>query len=262
MFRNYRSIGAVLLFIRDYCSEVTSVFQEPRAILALSAIFLASSVGAQSTDSFPAMPVDNATLRLQNQAEEVYERADYERAFFIYRNELVPIGDKWAQYNVGFMYLTGKGVEEDIVAASAWYRLAAERGNKQFVQVCDVVMNKLSAEQRAVSDRLFIELRQQYGDLALMTRAVRDDYETLRNRTGSRLGGDSGPVTIIDMSGAGGTRSAATEYGRIERRMKARLEYIARHANVDIVDLDSGNLASLDIDAVEAQVERQLRQLP
>ena len=96
--------------------------------LALLACLQPFVAAAQDPGSFPSVPITSKTLQVQQQAEEVFERTDYKRAFFIYRNELAPIGDKYGQYMVGYMYLTGKGVEEDIVAASAWYRLAAERG--------------------------------------------------------------------------------------------------------------------------------------
>ena len=168
----------------------SSVLQTSRVFWAASALLVASMSCAQ-TSSFPEMPVDAATVRVQNLAEEAYDQTDYRRAFFIYRNELVPIGDKYGQYMVGFMYLTGKGVEEDRIAASAWYRLAAERGTREFILARDQVMATLQDAQRNASDRLFVELRQQYGDLALLTRAVRKDYDELRGRTGSRLGSDS-----------------------------------------------------------------------
>jgi hypothetical protein len=238
------------------------VFYKPSAILAVSTFFLVSAAAAQTTPSFPDMPLDNATLAVQNQAEEVYERTDYKRAFFIYRNELVPIGDKYGQYMVGFMYLTGKGVAEDRVMASAWYRLAAERGTKEFMRARDQVMKTLSDEQRAESDEIFIALRKEFGDLALLTRAIREDYETLRKRTGSRVGGDTSPVTIIDMNEANGVHSASVDYARIERQMKSRLAYIARHAEIGIIDLDSEDVASADIDAIERKVAAALSQLP
>jgi hypothetical protein len=238
------------------------VFHKPSAILAISAFFFASAVSAQSTNSFPEMPVDNATLRVQNQAEEVYERTDYKRAFFIYRNELVPIGDKYAQYMVGFMYLTGKGVEEDRVTASAWYRLAAERGTSEFIRARDQVMKTLDDVQQAESDRQFIELRQQFGDLALLTRAIREDYEKLRERTGSKVGADSSPVQVLDMDATGVARSGSEYYLRIERRMKNRLEYIAKHAEIGIIDLDANDVGSVDIDALERQVMVHLSELP
>jgi hypothetical protein len=238
------------------------VFQKPSAILAISACLFAPLAAAQTASSFPEMPVDSKTLRVQNQAEEVYERTDYKRAFFIYRNELVPIGDKYGQYMVGFMYLTGKGVEEDRIAASAWYRLAAERGTRQFVGVRDQVMAKLDATELAESDRQFIELRKQYGDLALLTRAIREDYEELRTRTGSKVGADSSPVAVLDMNTTGVARSGSEYYGRIERRMKARLDYIAKRAEIGIIDLDVDDVENVDIDALERQVSVHLGQLP
>jgi hypothetical protein len=231
------------------------VLQKPTAFLGAAACLFASLAAAQS---FPEMPIHGKTLRVQNQAEEVYERADYERAFFIYRNELVPIGDKYGQYMVGFMYLTGKGVAEDRVAASAWYRLAAERGTKEFIQSRDQVMASLDAAQRADSDRVYVELRQEYGDLVLLAKAIRADYEKLRQRTGSRLSADSSPVAVIDMSAAGVSRSGSEYYGRIERQMKARLEYIVKHTEIGIIDLDAEHI---DIDTIERQIAAHLSQI-
>jgi hypothetical protein len=229
-----------------------------RAIPALTACLFASLASAQSASYFPDMPVDARTLRVQSQAEEVYERTDYKRAFFIYRNELVPIGDKFGQYMVGFMYLTGKGVEEDRVTASAWYRLAAERHTKEFVRVRDQIMAGLDDVQRAESDRQYIELRKQYGDLVLLAKAIREDYEELRSRTGSRLSADSSPVSVVDMNSTGVARSGSEYYSRIERRMKARIEYIVRHAEIGIIDLDSDDI---DIDSIERQVAAHLSQI-
>ncbi|MDJ0812981.1 MAG: hypothetical protein QNJ23_04580 [Woeseiaceae bacterium] len=229
-----------------------------KAGLAVTACLFASIATAQSTNSFPQMPVDAKTLRIFNQAEEVYERTDYERAFFIYRNELAPIGDKYGQYMVGFMYLTGKGVDEDRVAASAWYRLAAERGTKEFIRARDQVLRSLNGEQRAESDQLFMELRREYGDLVLLARAIREDYQELKSRTGSRVSAGSSPVTVLDMRRSGSTTSGSEYYGRIERRLEARLDYIAQHTEIDIVDLDAD---SLDIDEFEQQVENYLGRL-
>lgn len=237
---------------------MNSVLQKTSAFLAILACLFASLAGAQSTGSFPEMPVDARTLRVQSQAEEVYERADYDRAFFIYRNELAPIGDKYGQYMVGFMYLTGKGVDEDRVVASAWYRLAAERGIKEFTRVRDQVMKTLDSTQRAESDRQYVELRQEYGDLILLTNAIRKDYEELRSSTGSRLGVASSPVTVVQMRASASTTSGSEYYGRIERRMKARLEYIVRYTEIQIIDIDIGDVDNVDIDAIERQVAAYL----
>ena len=159
---------------------------------------------------------------------------------------------------VGFMYLAGKGVAEDRVTASAWYRLAAERGTKEFIQSRDQVMATLDATQRANSDRIFVELRQEYGDLVLLAKGIREDYEKLRGRTGSRLSATSSPLAIIDMNAGGVSRSGSDYYGRIERRIKARLEYIAKHTEIDIIDLGVENI---DIDSIERQIAAHLSRI-
>ena len=68
----------------------------------------------------------------------------------------------------------GELVSDDIVLGLLEERLAADDA------------------ERAESDRLFIELRREYGDLALLVRAIREDYEKLTSMTGSRLSGGSG----------------------------------------------------------------------
>ena len=210
---------------------------------------------AQESSSLPNASINARTLRVQDKAEEIYERTDYKRAFFIYRNELATIGDKYGQYMVGFMYLAGKGVPEDRVAASAWYRLAAERGTKEFVQVRDGLVKALDAEQKARSDRLFIELRKEYGDLDILMEAVRADYALLQQRTGSRLAAGTSPMLIMDPN-AGSTKSGAQYYGEIEQRMQARLEFIAAQTKIEIIDINKMNLSTL-----ESRVDQCLEEL-
>ena len=211
---------------------------------------------AQDSSPFPNAPLTSKTQLVQNQAEQAYEQTDYESAFFIYRNELAPIGDKYGQYMVGLMYLNGQGVDEDRVAASAWYRLAAERGIKEFMQTSDQLMDSLDDEQIALSDQQFIELRKKYGDLVLLIRAVRDDYELLRSRTGSRLSGSSSMLTVVDPNSSGSVRSGANYYGSVEKRIEARLEFIAEHTSIEIIDLNSMNMSE-----IESRVNEQLEEL-
>ena len=215
-------------------------------------------VAAQETGSFPGVPINAKTLRVQEQAEKIYERTDYERAFFIYRNELASIGDKYGQYMVGFMYLAGKGVPEDRVAASAWYRLAAERGTEEFVRARDGLTKNFDAAETARSNQMFIELRKQYGDLALLLKAVRADYALLRNRTGSRLSSDSSALMVVEPGRAGTMQSGVAYYGRIERRLQARLEYITRKTQIEIVDI---NVENADMLLIEAKVNEHLDKL-
>jgi hypothetical protein len=234
---------------------VSSLAAKPVALLVLFLSLLPLVSEAQVPAAFPGARANLATLKIQGKAEEVFERGNYQRAFFIYREELAPIGDKYSQYMVGYMYLTGKGVSEDKVLASAWYRLAAERDTPQFVKVRDELMDTLTADQRAASDRQFVELKKQLGDLKLLMNAIRSDYEILRSRTGSSIGSETGPMTVIDSKRMGAEASGADFYGRIEERMGERLDYIGRHTNIEIQDL---NPRALDISELQAEVDRNL----
>jgi hypothetical protein len=209
---------------------------------------------AQTVRQAMDMPVSLETQRIQDKAESLFVDGNYERAYFIYRNELAPRGDKYAQYMVGYMHLAGLGVEGDRITAAAWYRLAAERGTPEFVKVRDQLMEALHPELKPACDTLFVNLRKQYGDLALVMSALRADYESLRSRTGSRVGADVNPVTVVDMRT--GRTSTATEYYReIEERIEARLGFLRKHAHIEIEDLDAD---SLDLAAIERQVNQNL----
>ncbi len=57
-----------------------------------------------------------------------YHRGDYATALREWR-PLAEQGDAEAQYNLGLMYYTGKGVPRDYAKAVGWYRKAAEQGD-------------------------------------------------------------------------------------------------------------------------------------
>jgi len=211
----------------------------------------------QDSSTFPGVPLNSKTLKIQKQAEEVYERTNYKRAFFIYRNELAPIGDKYGQYMVGYMYLSGKGVPEDLVAASAWYRLAAERGQKEFVRAAERLVGTFDEQQRTLSDQQFVSLRKELGDLALLMKAIRSDFDLLKERTGSRLSGGSSPLTVVT-PGVGKAQSGPNYYAQIERRVQARLEYIVAHTDIQVVDID---VNTVDLTSIEARINEQLDDL-
>ena len=106
--------------------------------IVAASVFAADIALAQKTSELSADLPESGTIAIQQKVDRLYDAGFFERAYFIYRNELVPIGDKYAQYMVGFMYLAGLGIEQDSVAALAWYRLAAERGSPDFVAEADL----------------------------------------------------------------------------------------------------------------------------
>ena len=218
-------------------------------------IFAAAPVIAQQSGPFPGSPVDRATMRLGERVEQLFEQKEYERAFFIYRNELAPIGDKYAQYMVGFMYETGTWVDEDPILASAWYRLAAERGYEEFEQVRDALLNGFTDVDQARSDTLYLQLRREYSDVVLLLRLVEQDLDAMTARTGSRLSGGTGPVTIVDPR-AGSSVSGDEYFRRLRSRIEARLQFMSQQLGDPGIAVEADEV---DMEALSARVDRFVR---
>ncbi len=157
---------------------------KPRLIIQLliAAMFMVASVGSIAADDFPGSKPDRRILKTQEKVDELFDKGDYERAYFIYREELVPLGDKYAQYMVGYMNIVGKGVPRDYIAGSAWYRLAAERDDKNFLKARDEVWELFNDEQRILSDKRYAELRLQYSDAMIIANYIDKDLELLGRR--------------------------------------------------------------------------------
>lgn len=220
-------------------------------ILALSIIVgHAAAASAQQSSGNLSVDLDARTLSVQARAEELFQRRDYRRAHVIYRNDLAPIGDKYAQYMLGFMSLSGLGVEQDPVLASAWYRLAAERGKPvEFVNERDELLDKLDAVDRARSEELYLRLRRDYSDIVISMREVREVFDDLSQvTTGSRLGGPSSAVTIVEPR-AGSSLSGDALVRRQQHRMQRLLDNITATLGIDDITaetLTAGELARLE----------------
>ena len=104
---------------------------------------------AWDEQAFPGAPLNVEAMQVREKAEASFEKDNFKRAYFLYRNELAPMGDKYSQYMVGYMHLVGQGVPADRATAAAWYRLAAERGTRQFVKVYKQLAVSLTPEQIA-----------------------------------------------------------------------------------------------------------------
>jgi hypothetical protein len=156
--------------------------------LALSAMLLAVSMAAVSQENFLGEEANRAILNnLQEAADSAFAKGDYGQALELYQKDLAPLGDKYSQYKVGYMYLAGKGVQEDAILASAWYRLAAQRETEQYVRIRDSLLALFNDEQRSQSDELYIDLRREMGDLTLVGQLIRSDLQIFRLRTSSPL---------------------------------------------------------------------------
>lgn len=202
---------------------------------------------AQRASALSADLPDSRTMAVQDKVEQLFDDGEFERAFFIYRNELAPLGDKYAQYMVGFMYQTGLGVEEDVVAAAAWYQLAAERRTREFVVVRDRllhVMDRSDAERSRVHYR---ELRLRYCDLAVLLSSIKRNVKDLQERTGSRLGGQSTPVTIIHRDSSK-TRPGTEYYDSIRIELEARIQLLREIGRFEGLEINSDRINIRDLE--------------
>lgn len=225
-------------------------------IFLLPLLLLLSANATAQWSEFPSGNLDARTNRIQAKAESLYQSGGWERAHFIYVNELAPIGDKYAQYMAGYMCQWGHGVEKDLVMASAWYRIAAERDSPEFVEVRDQMLESLSPEDRGRSDIRYIELRQKYSDLVVVWNLLSEEYSELRDGgTGSRLSGRGGSVTIVDpRSGTGMSKDALVN--RILEQMQVRLDFLTDE--LQIAHIEASSLDQEELDALGAQVTETL----
>lgn len=220
-------------------------------LFILIALLAAAVASAQIYPSFPGADTDQKTLRTQERVEELFVSGNFDRAYFIYRNELAPRGDKYAQYMVGYMHLTGAGVPEDPAVALAWYRLAAERGEPSIELARDELQKSLSPTELATANGLFAKMKAELSDQVLIYKLVQQDLDVLRDRVGRINSMSASPVLIIDRRY--GYMSGAQYYRMIKKRLAMRLEYLKHH--VEIVDFEGSESTEL------AQIESEIEEL-
>lgn len=244
------------MIARQSTSEVNNTL---KILAILFAAGLAPAAFAQQSAGNLSVDLDSRTLSVQAKAEELFDREQYRRAHVIYLNDLAPIGDKYAQYMLGFMSLGGLGVEQDPVLASAWYRLAAERGEpEEFVEIRDELMEQLDAVDTTRSDETYLALRRTYSDIAISMREAREAFQDLSTvTTGSRIGNNpSSAVTIVEPRA--GSMSGDALIHRRQRRMQDHLDHITAKLGIGRIEAETvtaGQLTDLE-DQVRAYVSR------
>ena len=223
--------------------------------LAVATMFMLASVGYVWADDFPGSKPDRKIIKTQQMVDELFEKGDYERAYFIYRNELAPLGDKYAQYMVGYMNIVGKGTARDYIAGSAWYRLAAERGDKNFSRASDEVLQLFEEEQRLQSDKKYAELRLLFSDAMIITQLVEKDLDFVERRTTPNTGSYSGPENFFSADVAALDSAERARLAGIARdRIRDRLAYLRD-------TIDSGRPMAADELARIRQVEEHAKEV-
>lgn len=237
--------------------SLNGTFRCLRTAFLAAAIFMASSnvALAQVGSSMLTRHSESAILNVQQKVESLYQQGEYKRAFFIYRNELVPVGDKYAQYMVGFMYLNGTGIERDPVLASAWYRLAAERSYPEFIAIRDQLLGSFTEADLEKSDEIYQQLRMDYSDIAIIMQLLRQERAAWNEqKTGSRLAQSSAPVTVVDPL-SGEMNSRAVFERKLRQRAAQHLDLLAKLLPDTTVPRD---IRKVDIDELQAAADRQL----
>ncbi|MGI9261687.1 MAG: SEL1-like repeat protein [Woeseiaceae bacterium] len=222
-------------------------------ISGLLAGVLCTTVIAQTYRPFPGETVDQRTRYMQERVEAIYAAGNHDRALLIYENDLAPIGDKYAQYMVGYMHLQGEGVQRDRAEALAWFRLAAERGEPLLTRIRDEVLQQMSAVEISASDNIYLELWKSIGDHALIMELIREDMNILRAQTGTRIpgGGTTGSTVILRPSGE---IIGPNFYRNVRARLDARIAYL--DARVEISDeLVADELERIRIQEIEVKEE-------
>lgn len=228
-------------------SESATETRVKQIVLFLSLILgamLPGSAYAQSTEGVsPGVP-DPRILSLHAKVDDLFRDGDVSRAYFIYRNELVPLGDKYAQYMVGYMHLTGLAVKQDKVVASAWYRLAAERGTPEFIQLRDQLLFELNEEERSRSDEIYQGLRHEYNDLVVLLASIKQLKQALRD-----LSADSA------LSPLPRRRESVRYHEQLERELERRLQMLVRLGGFTDIETDPDEI---DIEQIERLVSAHI----
>ncbi len=136
------------------------------------------------------------------------QRHDFTHAIAMYE-----ISASWAykpaQYNLGVLYLNGHGSEVDLPRAMAWFALAAERGETQYVYAKQLLYAHLTPAQFEQANEIWRELLPRYGDATALVRAKARWREVLMSATGSRVGSAAPHMLTGGMVGLAGHQQPA-----------------------------------------------------
>ncbi len=224
-------------------------------LFVLLTLLAAAVASSQTYLSFPGGQTDHATLRTQERVEELYISGAYERAYFIYSKDLAPIGDKYAQYMIGYMHFTGASVPEDHAIALAWYRLAAERGDPSISLARDKLQESLSPTQIGKAEGLFTELKTELGDRVLVLRLVKKDLDLLRSGVGR--GPSKGNANVLVIDRRFGYVSGAHYNRQIKNRIEARLTFLK--SQVEIIDVDGPE--AMELLEIESEIKELIAEI-
>lgn len=116
-----------------------------RKLILLLYLFLYSGLAAAGLD----------------EATAAYKTGDYKAAAKEYKR-LAYEGDAKAQFCIGWMYYTGKGVTQNLVQAHKWASLSANYGEKESTEFLELLVKKMTPSQVKLAERLAREWLTKY----------------------------------------------------------------------------------------------------
>ena len=84
---------------------------------------------------------------------DAYTKKDYRTALVEFQT-LADRGNADAQFMLGYMYASGKGVLQDYIQAHLWFNLAAAQGKDRAVEAREKIAGLMTPQQVAEAQRL------------------------------------------------------------------------------------------------------------
>lgn len=117
----------------------------------------------------------NGSILAQRELGKIYQQGTFglEDAKSAYQWYLMAAkgGDPFAQIHLARQFLTGEGVEQDLVQAYAWANLAALKENQDAIALRDEITQKLSSEDikaaQILSNQFFLDMQTQQQEMSL-----------------------------------------------------------------------------------------------
>ena len=115
-------------------------------------------------------------------------------------------------------------------------------------------MRSLEGDEIRRSDALYYQLRLKHSDLAVLLASIKRNVRDLDTRAGSRVGGESSPVTLIDRW-SGSSLSADKYYRDIREQLEARLLLLIEMGDFQDIDSDPDRI---NLNELERRVKEHL----
>ncbi|MGJ8663306.1 MAG: TonB family protein [Marinicella sp.] len=108
-------------------------------------------------------------------ATEAYNNKEYQHAYADFK-ALALLGNKRAQFNIAVMHLNGEYVEQDMIKAYAWGKLAEHPDHPDFAQIRIKLSKSFSEQELSQAEQAYDVLNAEYGDAQIHTKLSPIEY--------------------------------------------------------------------------------------